>query len=152
MVEQLTKALEQKTQEAEAKLPELQMEAQRATADREAKLQIERMRNETQLAVATMKIQADEAASIFATEVGRVGTDSKQRFDAIKQASDQHHQQQLAMQGAMANQEQAAIQASDQSSKDSQQNATIAAPTVATVDGQPLEEIPPVLPEEGQWR
>ena len=64
------------------------MEDQRAAADREAKLQIERMKNETQLAVATMKIQADEAAAIFAVEVGRVGTDSKHRFDAIKQASD----------------------------------------------------------------
>ena len=107
MVEKLTQALDQKTQEAAAKLPELQMDAQRAAADREAKLQIERMKNETQLAVASMKIQSDEAAAIFAVEVGRVGTDSKQRFDAIKQASDQHHQQQLAMQGAMAQQEQA---------------------------------------------
>jgi hypothetical protein len=107
MVEQLTQALDQKTQEAEAKLPELRMEAQRAAADREAKLQIERMKNETQLAVATIKVQADEAAAIFAVEVGRVGTDSKQRFDAVKQAADQHHQQQLALQGVMAKQEQA---------------------------------------------
>ena len=107
MVEQLTQALDKKTQEAEAKLPELRMDAQRAAADREAKLQIERMRNETQLAVATMKIEADEAAKIFAVEVGRVGVDSKHRFDAVKQQADQHHQQQMAMQGATAQQEQA---------------------------------------------
>ncbi len=107
MVEQLTQALDKKTQEAEAKLPELRMDAQRAAADREAKLQIERMRNETQLAVATMKIEADEAAKIFAVEVGRVGVDSKHRFDAVKQQADQHHQQQMAMQGATVQQEQA---------------------------------------------
>jgi hypothetical protein len=149
MVEQLTKALDEKTHEAEAKLPELQMEAQRATADREAKLQIERMKNETQLAVATMKIQADEAAAIFAVEVGRVGTDSKQRFDAIKQTSDQHHQQQLAMQGAMAQQaqaEQAAIQTSNQSAQDFQQNSAMAAPPVASDAGPPTGGLPPELP------
>tara|TARA_R110000765_G_scaffold73606_3_gene144306 strand:+ start:69 stop:857 length:789 start_codon:yes stop_codon:yes gene_type:complete len=149
MVDQLTKALDEKTHEAEAKLPELQMEDQRAAADREAKLQIERMKNETQLAVATMKIQADEAAAIFAVEVGRVGTDSKHRFDAIKQASDQHHQQQLAMQGAMAQQDQAeqvAIQASDQSMQDFQQNSVMSASPVEPGLRPSIEETPPSLP------
>ena len=85
MVEQLTKALDEKTQEIDAKLPELQMESQRAEGDRQAKLKIEQMRNETQLAVTAMKIKADEASSIFKAEVNRVGTDADQAFTAASQ-------------------------------------------------------------------
>ena len=122
MVEQLTKALDEKTRLLDSDGQKLQMQAQTAQSDQAAKLEIERMRNETQLAIAAMKIRADEAAAIFAAEVNRVGTGASQHFDAMSQASDQYHQQQMAMQGAMAQQaqsEQDAAQDSDQLAQES---------------------------------
>jgi hypothetical protein len=107
MVEQLTKALDEKTRLLESDGQKLQMQAQTAQSDQAAKLEIERMRNETQLAITAMKIRADEAAAIFAAEVNRVGTGASQHFDAMSQAADQYHQQQMAMQGVMAQQGQA---------------------------------------------
>jgi hypothetical protein len=50
MVEQLTKALDEKTRLLESDSQKLQMQAQTAQSDQAAKLEIERMRNETQLA------------------------------------------------------------------------------------------------------
>ena len=124
MVEQLTKALDEKTRLLESDGQKLQMQAQTAQSDQAAKLEIERMRNETQLAITAMKIRADEAAAIFAAEVNRVGTGASQHFDAMSQAADQYHQQQMAMQGVMAQQgqaDQAAAQASQQSAQDAQE-------------------------------
>jgi hypothetical protein len=124
MVEQLTKALEEKTRLLESDSQKLQMQAQTAQSDQAAKLEIERMRNETQLAVTAMKIRADEAASIFAAEVNRVGTGADQHFKAIAQASDQYHAQQMAMQGVIAQQDQSdqsAAQASQQSAQEAYQ-------------------------------
>ena len=124
MVEQLTKALDEKTRLLDSDGQKLQMQAQTAQSDQAAKLEIERMRNETQLAITAMKIRADEAAAIFAAEVNRVGTGASQHFDAMSQAADQYHQQQMAMQGVMAQQgqaDQAAAQASQQSAQDAQE-------------------------------
>ena len=124
MVEQLTKALDEKTRLLESDSQKLQMQAQTAQSDQAAKLEIERMRNETQLAVTAMKIRADEAASIFAAEVNRVGTGADQHFKAIAQASDQYHAQQMAMQGVIAQQDQSdqsAAQASQQSAQEAYQ-------------------------------
>ena len=124
MVEQLTKALDEKTRLLESDGQKLQMQAQTAQSDQAAKLEIERMRNETQLAITAMKIRADEAAAIFAAEVNRVGTGASQHFDAMSQAADQYHQQQMAMQGVMAQQgqaEQDAFQTSQQSAQDAYQ-------------------------------
>lgn len=124
MVEQLTKALDEKTRLLEADGQKLQTQAKTAQNEQATKLELERMRNETQLAIIAMKIRADEAAKIFAAEVNRVGTGASQHFDAMSQASDQHHQQQMAMQGVMAQQEQseqAAGQASQQSAQDASQ-------------------------------
>ena len=124
MVEQLTKALEEKTRLLESDSQKLQMQAQTAQNDQAAKLEIERMRNETQLAVTAMKIRADEAASIFAAEVNRVGTGASQHFKAMSQASDQYHAQQMAMQDVIAQQDrsdQSAAQASQQSAQEAYQ-------------------------------
>ena len=124
MVEQLTKALDEKTKLLEMDGQKLQMQAQTAQSDQQAKVEIERMRNETQLAITAMKIRADEAGAIFAAEVNRVGTGASQHFDAMSQAADQYHQQQMAMQGVMAQQgqaEQDAFQTSQQSAQDAYQ-------------------------------
>jgi hypothetical protein len=95
MVEQLTKALDEKTQEIETKMPELQMESERADKDRQAKVEIERMRNETQLAVTAMKLKASEASDIFKAEVERVGTDADQEFTSSTQDVTLEHEKSL---------------------------------------------------------
>ena len=93
-----------------------------------------------------------------------MGTGASQHFDAMSQAADQYHQQQMAMQGVMAQQgqaEQAAAQASQQSAQeayqaqdgamqDAQQDAALSAhnggmnmestPEDVTADAQPLPE------------
>ena len=101
MVEQLSKALDEKTQLLESDGQKLQMQAQQAQGEQQAKLEIERMRNETQLAITAMKIRADEASAIFQAEVMRVGTGMSQQFDATQQAAEQHHLQQMAAQQAL---------------------------------------------------
>jgi len=128
MVEQLTKALDEKTKLLEMDGQKLQMQAQTAQSDQAAKIEIERMRNETQLAITAMKIRADEAGAIFAAEVNRVGTG----------ASQQHLQQMAAMQAGQAQEQSAqdhiqsqqmaqqqAMQAQDASAQDAQQDAAL---------------------------
>ena len=114
MVEQLSKALDEKTQLLESDGQKLQMQAQQAQGEQQAKLEIERMRNETQLAITAMKIRADEASAIFQAEVMRVGTGMSQQFDATQQAAEQHHLQQMAAQQA--------LQAQTQSEQDYRQS------------------------------
>jgi hypothetical protein len=160
MVEQLTKALDEKTRLLESDGQKLQMQAQTAQSDQAAKLEIERMRNETQLAITAMKIRADEAAAIFTAEVNRVGTGASQHFDAMSQASDQYHQQQMAMQGVMAQQEQAersAEQASTQSAQDayqdqegSMQNAQQDAALSAQNGGMDMQGTPEAMAADAQ--
>ena len=153
MVEQLTKALDEKTRLLDSDGQKLQMQAQTAQSDQAAKLEIERMRNETQLAITAMKIRADEAAAIFAAEVNRVGTGASQHFDAMSQASDQYHQQQMAMQGVMAQQEQAersAEQASTQSAQDAYQDQAETAMAASSEMDMPdeVDAAVPLLPED----
>ena len=160
MVEQLTKALDEKTRLLEADGQKLQMQAETAQNEQATKLELERMRNETQLAIAAMKIRADEAANIFAAEVNRVGTGASQHFDAMSQASDQYHQQQMAMQGVMAKQDQsdrAAGQASQQSAQDayqaqegSRQNAQQDAALSAQNGGMDMEGTPEDMATDAQ--
>ncbi len=113
MVEQLSKALDEKTQLLESDGQKLQMQAQQSQGEQQVKLEIERMRNETQLAITAMKIRADEASAIFQAEVMRVGTGMSQQFDATQQAAEHHHLQQMAAQKA--------VQAQTQSEQDYRQ-------------------------------
>ena len=98
MIEQLTKALEEKTWDVDVDRQKLEMQAAQSKGDQDSKVEIERMRNETQLAVTAMKIRAHEAGAIFAAEIDRVGTGSAHEFDATQQESKQHHLQQMAAQ------------------------------------------------------
>mgnify|MGYP007004394824 FL=1 len=141
MVEQLSKALDEKTQLLESDGQKLQMQAQQAQGEQQAKLEIERMRNETQLAITAMKIRADEAGAIFQAEVMRVGTGMSQQFDATQQAAEQHHLQQMAAQQA--------LQAQTQSEQDymqgqqmSEQEAFQAAQEAQVAQEQPAVEMP----------
>ncbi len=128
MVEQLTQALNEKNQLLESDAQKYQTQAQTAQAEQTTRVEIERMRNETQLAVTAMKIRADEAAAIFAAEVERVGTNASRVFDAQMQQADQVSQKQLLAEQALVDQasaEQAASLATQQSMQDATREETI---------------------------
>jgi hypothetical protein len=97
MVEQLTKALDEKTKLLEMDGQKLQMQAQTAQGDQQAKLEIERMRNETQLAITEMKIRADEATAMLQAQVSREELTLTQRHQQEMAALQANHaQEQLA--------------------------------------------------------
>ena len=118
VLQQLTKALDAKTREIETdavkeratterEQQRLMADAQREQADLQARMDMERMKNETQLAIAQMKIQAGEAKAVFEATTKRVGTESQWQYDEEMKAQQQRADTDLvvlkgAMQGAAA--------------------------------------------------
>jgi hypothetical protein len=107
MLQQLTKALDAKTREIETdavkeqaitarEQQRLVADAQREQADLEMRMDMERMKNETQLAIAHMKIQADDAKAVFEATTKRVGTESQWQYDEEMKARDHVQAQALA--------------------------------------------------------
>ena len=146
MVEQLTKALDEKTRLLDMDAQKLQMQAQQAQSEQAAKVEIERMRNETQLAITAMKIRADEAEAIFKAEVDRIGVGSQQQFTAAQQTVQQQHLQQMAAQQALLAQEQSA-QDAIQGQQSADQQAMIAQDALAS-EVQSAAPLVPDLPTE----
>ena len=113
MLQQLTQALDAKTREVETdavkeqavtqrEQQRLMADAQREQADLQARMDMERMKNETQLAIAQMKIQANEAKAVFDATTKRVGTQSQWQYDEEMKAQQQRADRELAMlKGAM---------------------------------------------------
>ena len=118
MLQQLTQALDAKTREIETdavkeratterEQQRLMADAQREQADLQARMDMERMKNETQLAIAQMKIQAGEAKAVFEATTKRVGTESQWQYDEEMKVQQQRADTELAvlkgaMQGAAA--------------------------------------------------
>ena len=75
----------------------LAADAQREQADLQARMDMERMKNETQLAIAQMKIQADEATAVFHATTKRVGTESQWQYDEEMKAQQQRADKELTM-------------------------------------------------------
>ena len=118
MVEQLGKALDEKTRLLDADGQKLQQQAQvelqkqdmilqqereklqaqtvQAQSDQQAKIEIERMRNETQLAITAMKIRADEANAALAAAIKKDTADTAHDVTSLQQAAKQMHEQQMA--------------------------------------------------------
>ena len=105
MVEQLTKALDEKTKLLEMDGQKLQMQAQTAQSDQQAKLEIERMRNETQLAITEMKIRADEATAMLQAQVSREELTLTQRHQQEMAAMQANHAQEQLAQAHIQNQQ-----------------------------------------------
>ena len=108
MLQQLTQALDAKTREldteavkeratTEREQQRLAADAQREQADLAARMDMERMKNETQLAIAQMKIQATEAKAVFDATTKRVGTESQWQYDEEMQARDQQQARELTL-------------------------------------------------------
>jgi hypothetical protein len=113
MLQQLTQALEAKTRELDTdavkeqattvrEQQRLAADAQREQADLAARMDMERMKNETQLAIAQMKIQADEAKALFEATTKRVGTESQWQYDEEMQARAQQQARELTLLKAAA--------------------------------------------------
>jgi vacuolar-type H+-ATPase subunit I/STV1 len=68
MLEQLTKALEEKTREIDTEAVKQQAMTAREQADAQVRVELERMKNETDLAIAQMKVKAAEAKTVFEAE------------------------------------------------------------------------------------
>ena len=118
MVEQLGKALDEKTKLLESDGQKLQQQAQlelqkqdmilqqereklqaqtiQAQSDQQAKIEIERMRNETQMTITAMKIRADEANAALAAAVKKDTADTAHEVTSVQQAAKQFHEQQMA--------------------------------------------------------
>jgi len=113
MLQQLTQALDAKTREIETdavkerattarEQQRLAADAQREQSDLQARMDMERMKNETQLAIAQMKIQAGEAKAVFEATTKRVGTESQWQYDEEMKAQQQRADTDLAvLKGAM---------------------------------------------------
>ena len=108
MLQQLTQALDAKTREIETdavkeqavtvrEQQRLVADAQREQADLQARMDIERMKNETQLAIAQMKIQAADAKAVFEATTKRVGTESQWQYDEEMRAQQQRADKELTM-------------------------------------------------------
>ena len=118
MVEQLSKALDEKTQllasdgqklqqQAQVELQKqdmilqqerekLQAQTMQAQSDQQAKIEIERMRNETQLTITAMKIRADEANAALAAAIKKDTADTAHDVTLMQQAAKQGHEQDMA--------------------------------------------------------
>jgi hypothetical protein len=118
MVEQLTKALDEKTKLLEMDGQKLQMQAQTAQGDQQAKLEIERMRNETQLAITEMKIRADEATAMLHAQVSREELTLTQRHQQEMAALQANHAQEQSAQDHIQDQQAAASEMAHEMGED----------------------------------
>jgi len=118
MVEQLTKALDEKTKLLEMDGQKLQMQAQTAQGDQQAKLEIERMRNETQLAITEMKIRADEATAMLHAQVSREELTLTQRHQQEMAALQANHAQEQLAQTHIQDQQAAASEMAHEMGED----------------------------------
>lgn len=99
-VQMLTQELQAKTQFIETEQAKHQADLQKTQMDNEAKITIERMHNETQLAVAEINATKDVQGKILAMEQARVGVGMNNVHDAMERALDRDHQQELAVKQA----------------------------------------------------
>jgi hypothetical protein len=81
MLEQLTKALEEKTREIDTEAVKQQSITAREQADAQVRVELERMKNETDLAIAEMKVKAAEAKTVFEAEREEAVTTDEQAHD-----------------------------------------------------------------------
>ena len=138
VLQQLTQALDAKTREIETdavkeqavtarEQQRLMADAQREQADLQARMDMERMKNETQLAIAQMKIQAGEAKAVFEATTKRVGTESQWQYDEEMQAQQRRADTELTvLKGAMSGAPTAP--------------STVSAVRTGEIPGSPLEE------------
>ena len=81
MLEQLTKALDEKTREVDTEAVKQQAITAREQADAQVRVELERMKNETDLAITQMKVKAAEDKTVFEAEHEESMTNDEQSHD-----------------------------------------------------------------------
>jgi hypothetical protein len=104
MVEQLTKALDEKTQLLATDAQKLQAQTAQTQMDNQAKLdiermriEIERMRNETELTITAMKIKADEAEARLKSDTRLAESEQSSATKMLHDETEHRHQEEMAV-------------------------------------------------------
>ncbi|MEE2638319.1 MAG: portal protein [Acidobacteriota bacterium] len=104
MVEQLTKALDEKTQLLATDAQKLQAQTAQTQMDNQAKLdiermriEIERMRNETELTITAMKIKADEAEARLKSDTRLAESEQSSATKILHDETEHRHQEEMAV-------------------------------------------------------
>lgn len=105
-LQQQLQAQGQAAQQMQAELQQLRLEKQGKVVDNEYKLQIEKMREENQLAIAEINTKAQQLSERVQTFADQMAQFHSQAHDAASQASDQAHQQGMAQAQQNASQQQ----------------------------------------------
>jgi hypothetical protein len=108
MVEQLTKALDEKTQLLASDAQKLQAQTAQSQMDNQAKLdiermriEIERMRNETELTITAMKIKADEAEARLKSDTRLAESDQSSNTKMLHDMTEHEHIEEMAARDTM---------------------------------------------------
>ena len=104
MVEQLSKALDEKTQLLATDAQKLQAQTAQTQMDNQAKLdiermriEIERMRNETELTITAMKIKADEAEARLKSDTRLAESEQSSATKMLHDETEHRHQEEMAV-------------------------------------------------------
>ena len=104
MVEQLTKALDEKTQLLATDAQKLQAQTAQTQMDNQAKLdiermriEIERMRNETELTITAMKIKADEAEARLKSDTRLAESEQSSATKILHDETEHQHREEMAV-------------------------------------------------------
>ena len=104
LVEQLTKALDEKTQLLATDAQKLQAQTAQTQMDNQAKLdiermriEIERMRNETELTVTAMKIKADEAEARLKSDTRLAESEQSSTTKMMHDVTEHQHREEMAV-------------------------------------------------------
>ena len=104
MVEQLSKALDEKTQLLAADAQKLQAQTAQTQMDNQAKLdiermriEIERMRNETELTITAMKIKADEAEERLKSDTRLAESEQASATKMMHDVTEHQHREEMAV-------------------------------------------------------
>jgi hypothetical protein len=104
MVEQLSKALDEKTQLLATDAQKLQAQTAQTQMDNQAKLdiermriEIERMRNETELTITAMKIKADEAEARLKSDTRLAESEQSSTTKMLHDETEHQHREEMAV-------------------------------------------------------
>ena len=136
LVEQLTKALDEKTQLLATDAQKLQAQTAQTQMDNQAKLdiekmriEIERMRNETELTITAMKIKADEAEARLKSDTRLAESEQSNATKMMHDVTEHQHREEMAVIDGLQKEAQAV------------QSAESDAPaTVLSIDMTPTDE------------
>ena len=136
LVEQLTKALDEKTQLLATDAQKLQAQTAQTQMDNQAKLdiekmriEIERMRNETELTITAMKIKADEAEARLKSDTRLAESEQSSATKMMHDVTEHQHREEMADRDTM-----------NEVAKEVRETEANQPATVLSIDMTPIDE------------